>query len=78
MTPETIRSALQTKPFRPFVLFTRGGWEYPVNHPDLARISGTTLTIMDAGPDNTTSWVADIDIPSVTSLKLSAPTREMP
>jgi hypothetical protein len=72
MTPEAIKSVLQMKPFRPFVIHGGSGWVYPVGDPDLVRISGTTLTLFAAGPGNTTSRVADIDIPSVTSLTLDA------
>jgi hypothetical protein len=78
MTSETIQSALKMQPFRRFVLHTRGGWEYPVGDPDLVRISATTLTLLAAGPGNTTSRVADIAIASVTSLTLDAPTTEAP
>jgi hypothetical protein len=78
MTPETIQSALQMKPFRPFLLRVRGGWEYPVVDPDLVQISATTLTILESGPDNTTSLVAEVDIDAITSLTLAAPTTETP
>jgi hypothetical protein len=78
MIPETIQSALQNKPFRPFTLHTMGGCEYQVSDPELARISATTLTLLAAGPGNTTSRVADIDIASVTSLTYGAPTSETP
>jgi hypothetical protein len=78
MTPETIESVLKMRPFRPFVLHIQGGWEYPVGDPDLVRISATTLTLLAAGPGNTTSRVADIDIASVTSLTLDASTTETP
>jgi hypothetical protein len=78
MTPETIEAVLKMRPFRPFVLHTRGGWEYPVGDPDLVRISARTLTLLAAGPGNTTSRIADIDIASVTSLTFDASTTETP
>jgi hypothetical protein len=73
MTPETLQSALQNQPFRQLTLRTMGGGKYQVSDPALARISGTTLTFLAAGPGKTTSWVADADIPSVTSLSFATP-----
>jgi hypothetical protein len=78
MAPEAIQSVLKMRPFRPFTIHTRGGWEYQVTDPDLVRISPTTLTLLAAGPGNTTSRVADIDTASVTSLTLDARTTETP
>jgi hypothetical protein len=78
MTPEAIQSVLQMKPFRPFQIHSGSGRVYPVCDPDLVRISATTLTLLAAGPGNTTSRVADIDIASVTSLTLDASTTETP
>jgi hypothetical protein len=70
MTPETIQSVLKMRPFRAFQVHTSGGGVYPVGDPDLVRISATTLTLLAAGPGNTTSRVADIDIAHVSSLTL--------
>jgi hypothetical protein len=78
MTPEPIRSVLKMRPFHPFQIHTMGGGVYPVGDPDLVRVSATTMTPLAAGPDNTTSRVADIDLASVTSLTLDAPTTEAP
>jgi hypothetical protein len=78
MTPDAIRSVLQMKPFRPFVIHGGSGRVYPVGDPDLVRISATTLTLLAAGPGNTTSRVADIDISSIIGLDLDAPTTETP
>jgi hypothetical protein len=78
MTPEAIQSVLQMKPFRPFAIHSQSGRVYPVNDPALVQVSATTLTLLAAGPGSTTSRVADIDIASVSSLTLDAPTTETP
>ncbi len=74
MTTDIIRAALTSKPFRPFTIHTRSGREYQIGDPDLAQVSDTTLTLMAAGPNNTTSRVADIDLNHVISLTLDAST----
>jgi hypothetical protein len=78
MPPETIQALLTRKPFGPFSVHTWGGRGHRVTDPDLVRISPTTLTLLAAGPGTGTSRVADIDIASVTSLTLDAPTTEAP
>jgi hypothetical protein len=73
MSPATIQSALEMSPFRTFHIHTRGGLKYLIGDPDLVQVSDTTLTLLAAGPGNTTSWVAVIDLAHVVSLGLNAP-----
>jgi hypothetical protein len=78
MPPETIQALLARKPFGPFTVHTQGRREHRVTDPALVRITPTTLTLLAAGPGTGTSMVAVIDLASVTSLTLDAPTTETP
>jgi hypothetical protein len=50
MTSDQIRNALRSEPFKPFVLKTTGGRQYPVRHPEMVLLSpsGRTLALADS------------------------------
>lgn len=56
MTIEQLREHLQTKPFRPFVINTADGRQFPVEHPELlARsFSGRTINVQMRGDRSAT------------------------
>lgn len=49
MTTEQIRKAMAATPFKPFVIETAGGREYPVPHPEFLYITppGRTIIVSD-------------------------------
>jgi hypothetical protein len=51
MTTDQFRQALNAQPFRPFVIRTADGREYPVEHPETALLSrgGRTVAVHAGG-----------------------------
>lgn len=49
MQADQFRSALRTRPFKPFSLRITGGDEYTIKHPELANIteSGRTVVVLE-------------------------------
>ncbi|MGA3067471.1 MAG: hypothetical protein ABSF29_11565 [Tepidisphaeraceae bacterium] len=66
MTVEQLKKAMQSRPFRPFVMYTADGAEFPVPHPELLwhTPAGRTV-IVSSGGDN----FSILDLLLVTELK---------
>jgi len=67
MTTDSIRAAIQARPFKPFVIRTGDGSTYAVTHPELITQSQGGRTVVVFGPGD--EELAILDLPSVTALE---------
>jgi hypothetical protein len=70
MTLEQFNNALQTQPFRPFVMHLADGREIMVKHPQLVVSTSTGRTTVVVQPDDTLNI---IDLLLVTDLEYREP-----
>jgi hypothetical protein len=70
MTLEQFNNALQTRPFRPFVMHLADGREIMVKHPQLVVSTSTGRTTVVVQPDDTLNI---IDLLLVTDLEYREP-----
>jgi hypothetical protein len=71
MTVEQMRAALQTRPFRPFIIHLADGRQVPVRNQEFAIMSPTGRTIIVYQPDDSCNV---IDLLLVTDLESKAET----
>jgi len=71
MTVEQMRTALQARPFRPFIIHLADGRQIPVRHNEFAIMSPSGRTIIVYQPDDSSNI---IDLLLVTDLELTADT----
>ncbi len=70
---DTIRAAIERRPFKPFSIHTGAGGEYPAAHPENILASPRFDTVFLRHDDART---AIIDLDSITELTYSAPLRQ--
>ncbi len=65
MKIDHIQSAMNRRPFKPFVVHTASGVAYPVGHPEVvARTTAGGILMIGTGGDS----VAMVDVESVTEI----------
>ena len=70
MTREQLRSALRSRPFRPFTIRMADGRTFSIAHPDFLSLSPAGRTVVIYHPNDSASIV---DLLVMTELELSPP-----
>ena len=69
MAPDQVREALDTLPFRPFIVQIAGGKRVPIKHPDYAWLTPSGRTLVVATNDR--DAVEMIDVFLITNLSFN-------